>query len=265
MVINKTLGQVICKRPEQLGYVFLFLKQLPTWDLLCRPPNISRLKLQAAGPLGSTFCFSYPKGLRDSLLLSWLFPKNHMLVLLWFPVVVFAFLSHLLLWVMLYTQSILVPLETGDFVFKMRPVVLGYVAPGVRCQLHHLEGGESFHKPHFVHLWKGTKACLTELLSEWHAKLVCEKYFTHKIVSTVLIIRSFHISVSLLFFETYPPFPTRCLFPKLISTCFFSFVFDRPGAVGWLILYVNLFGPWCPGIWSHIILDVSIKGVLGWD
>lgn len=147
MVSNKTVGQVICKRPEQLGYVFLFLKQLPTWDLLCRPPNVSRLKLQAAGPLGSTFCFSYPKGLRDSLLLSWLFPKNHMLVLLWFPVVVFAFLSLLLLWVMLYTQSISVPLETGDFVFKMRPVVLGYVAPGVRCQLHHL-GGEN----HFISL-----------------------------------------------------------------------------------------------------------------
>ena len=27
----------------------------------------------------------------------------------------------------------------------------------------------------------------------------------------------------------------------------------------WFILYANLAGPWCPDIWSNIILDVSMK------
>jgi len=89
----------------------LFLKELPTQDLLCWPSNVFWVKLQSARALVSTFCFSYPEDLRHSLLLSWSF-NNYMLAFLWVLVAVLVLQSPFLLWVLLCTQSILVPLET---------------------------------------------------------------------------------------------------------------------------------------------------------
>ena len=31
------------------------------------------------------------------------------------------------------------------------------------------------------------------------------------------------------------------------------------GCLGWLILCVNLVGPWCPDMWSYIIPDVPVR------
>ena len=39
--------------------------------------------------------------------------------------------------------------------------------------------------------------------------------------------------------------------PMITSKVFFS--------MWWLILCVNLAGPWYPDIWSNIVLDVSVK------
>lgn len=60
MVINKTVGQAICKKPEKLWYFNLFLKELPIQNLSW-PSNVSCVKLQPARALESTSCFSYPK------------------------------------------------------------------------------------------------------------------------------------------------------------------------------------------------------------
>lgn len=67
MVINKTVGQAICKKPEKLWYFNLFLKELPIQNLSW-PSNVSCVKLQPARALESTSCFSYAKELRHSLL-----------------------------------------------------------------------------------------------------------------------------------------------------------------------------------------------------
>ena len=88
-------------------------------DLVCWPSNVFWVKLQSARALVSTFCFSCPEDLRHSLLLSWSF-NSCLLAFLWVPVAVLLFRSPFLLWVLLCTQSILLPLETQFGIWEVQ-------------------------------------------------------------------------------------------------------------------------------------------------
>lgn len=79
MVTNKTLRQAICRRPEQLWYVNLFWKRLPTPDLLYWTSNVSLLQLQPSRARWGTSCFPYLKEPRHSSGLSRPFASNYML------------------------------------------------------------------------------------------------------------------------------------------------------------------------------------------